>query len=65
MHELQSILKRAEKLSAAELKELTESVGIKFQESENEILEKQDYLEVLDEADNLQKVLAYLTKKGV
>lgn len=64
-NEIEPLLKRAEKLSATELKELTELVGIKFEGPENEVLTKDDYLRVLDEADSFEKVDQYLKQKGL
>ncbi|MEO6078047.1 MAG: hypothetical protein ABIP54_04630 [Candidatus Andersenbacteria bacterium] len=61
--ELKAVLARAEKLSVAELKELTESVGIHF--ITNRFLEADQYIGALDEADDKEKVLKYLESKNI
>ena len=61
--ELTEIKNRASKLSLEELKELTELVGIHFMQDENMLPEY--YIDVLDEADSKETILAYLKKKGV
>ena len=67
--QLKSIKNRAAKLGIAELKELTQLVGIQFVNPEDnttdETASAEEYIDVLDEADDRQKVLDYLKKKGV
>jgi hypothetical protein len=64
--ELDSILERASKLKTEELKELTEKVGIYFQDPDPEDLAlPEDYLTALDEANDRKMVLKYLQDKGV
>ncbi|MEI7740976.1 MAG: hypothetical protein WCJ29_00555 [bacterium] len=59
--ELENILLRANKLTLAELKELTQKVGIVFKND----VSAEEYLEVLDEANSLETIEAFLTKKGL
>jgi len=61
-----AIHERAKKLTADQLDELTRSVGISFGLPKAEYFEdKMQYLLVLNEADDIQKVYDFLEKHGV